>query len=239
MLEAKLLGLNTLSSGRICLVRQAPEHAAFIYACTQDTEFMDLYRLNQNRNESETQIAERLVKDQDVLPENLKRFEWVIERLGKNGADNTAIGLVAIADYQAKHNRAEFLIGIKEQASKKMGLVFEAGLLVFDFAFNQLKLNKLISFVYGYNDYSQKNTLKLGLLQEGCLRQHIWHKHHGYIDLYQNGLLVSEFRESKILAKLSKRLLKRDITLKPPKLIPLDLDYLQKAQRALDQFTQS
>lgn len=239
MLQAQLLGLNELSGTRLRLVRRAPEHAAFFYECTQDTAFMDLYRLNQSRGESEIQIKNRLAKEQALLPEQLKRFEWVIERRESQDKNNKIIGLAAVADYQSAHNRGEFLIGIKDAESKKAGIALEASLLVFDFAFNQLNLHKLMSFVYGYNAYSQANTLQLGLSQEGCLRQHFWHDRHGYVDLYQNGLLVDEFRANQRLAKLSLRLLKRNITLAPPKAMPLDLDYLQKAQQALNQFTQS
>ncbi len=234
MLQAQLLGLNELSGARVRLVRRAPEHAAFFFECTQDMAFMDLYRLNQSRCESEEQIKNRLAKEQETLPENLKRYEWVIERRNKPGEP---IGLAAIADYQRPHQRGEFLIGIKDKAAQKAGIALEASLLVLDFAFNQLELRKLISFVYGYNNYSQANTLQLGLTQEGCLRQHIWHERHGYIDLYQNGLLEPEFRDNKRLARLSSRLLKRDITAKAPKPIPLSQDYLQKAQAALDKFT--
>lgn len=236
MLQAQFIGLNVLSGRRVRLVRRAPEHAAFFHECTQDTEFMDLYRLSQNRGESIAQIEKRLEQEQSILPEKLRRFEWVIERLADDEQENQIIGLIAVADYQARDKRGEFLIGIRTTAAKKAGIALEAGLLVFDFAFNQLNLHKLISFVYGYNTYSQANTLQLGLTQEGCLRQHIWHQRHGYIDLYQNGLLQDEFRANKRLAKLSVRLLKRDITLKAPDPVPLELDYLQKAQSALNQY---
>ncbi len=87
-----------------------------------------------------------------------------------------------------------------------------------DFAFNRVALNKLTSVVYGSNRLAQKNTIALGFTQESYMRQHIAVVDgQGFIDVYGNGLTKSDFRANKRLAKLSKRLLMKDITVEQSK----------------------
>lgn len=204
---------------RIRLVRRSPEYAEFILNCIQNETFMTLYRLSENRQQTVEQLRKRLSEEETALPQQLRRIEWVIVRHDTDPP--RPIGLAAIADYQASYQRGEFLIGIADSNEQKMGIGLEASLLVLDYAFNQLKLHKLISFVYGYNHASQANTLALGFTQEGFLREHLYESALGYISLYQNGLLVSEFRSNHRLSRLSRRLLTVDITCPPLRAEPL------------------
>lgn len=208
-LKCTPVGLQALQGSHVRLVRSAPEYAEFIYTCYQDNSFMDLYRLAQNRSETKTEIEHRLQREHTMLPQELKRIEWII--LKDEGQKEIPVGLAALADQQVSHRRAEFLLGIPDPQNRTDNLGLEASLLVLDFAFNQAGLHKVTSFVYGYNHYAQKNTLHLGFKQEGVLREHI-HTENGFIDLYQNGLLRLEFTNNKKLGLLSKRLLGRDIT---------------------------
>ena len=203
------LGFNSLKGKSIRLERSSTEHVDFIYKCYQNDSFMDLYRLAQNRRLSKSDLEQRLLQEQAELPQNVKRIEWVI--LKEQNGNYVPVGLASLADYQVNHSRAELLLGIEDSTNRKAGISLEASLLVMDFAFNQASLNKICSFVYGYNDYAQKNTLHLGFSQEGILIEHI-NSSKGFINLYQNGLIKSDFRNNKTLAKLSLRLLGRDIT---------------------------
>lgn len=231
MLETHLLGFQAIRGERVSLLRRAPEHAAFLRSCWENDEFMDLYRLVQNRTESTEQIAERLAKEYKKLPKDLHKFEWVIERHATEEQDAHLIGLAAVADYQTRHNRGEFLIGIAHPDEQKAGIGLEASLLVLDFAFNILKLHKFISFVYGHNPSSQANTEHLGFIREAFLREHVYYKSHGYVDMYQNGMLDSDFRNNRHLSRFSQRLLKRDITQKPPEPKQLPPAYLKHAEQ--------
>ena len=197
------------------LERSAPEHAPFLRQCYQDDGFMDLYRLAQDRRQTEEQIRERLAKEHPLLPQQLKRIEWIVHRLNDNG-DKQPVGLIALADYKHAHRRAEFLIGILPTEYRGKGIALEASLLVLDFAFNQIQLHKLIAYVYGYNQYDQESIISLGFTQEGLLREHIFYATHGYIDMYLDGLTETDFRANKRLSRLSQRLVGWDITIKPP-----------------------
>lgn len=206
------LGLAPLQGRRLRLERRAPQHADFIWKCRQNRRFWELYRMTDDPNETIEQIHDKLVEENKLLPHQLRWLEWVIVRID----ENKPIGLAAVADYQPQHQRGEFLIGIVDPQEQKAGIGLEASLLVMDFAFNYLKLHKFMSFVYGYNQASQQNTLQLGFIQEGLFREHMFIPEKGYIDLYQNGLLESDFRNNPRLAKLSQRLLGYDITPSPP-----------------------
>lgn len=208
-LDCTPLGLQALQGQHVSLIRAAPEHLEFIYSCYQNDSFMDLYRLAQTRAAPKQDILRRLEEESAKLPQELKRIEWVILKHEK--AQKIPIGLTALADYQGSHRRAEFLLGIPDTLNRAGSLSLEASLLVLDFAFNQAGLHKVTSFVYGYNAYAQKNTLHLGFKQEGFLSQHIQVNNH-FIDLYQNGLLRTDFLCNQKLRLFSRRLLKRDIT---------------------------
>ncbi len=232
MLETHLLGFQEVRGQRVSLLRRAPEHAAYLRSCWDDKAFMDLYRLAQNRQETLEQITERLAKEYKKIPKDLRKFEWVIQRHATEQQEARLIGLAAVADYQATHQRGEFLVGIVNPDDQTAGIGLEASLLVLDFAFNILKLHKFISFVYGHNQDSQNNTVHLGFTQEALLREHIRYASHGYVDLYQNGMLESDFRSNARLSRFSQRLLKRDITEPPADIKPLSDAYVQQAEKA-------
>jgi len=220
-----------LKGKRVSLARAAPEYLEFIYACYQNNPFMDLYRLAQNRTLSKQDIQKRLDDEQTKSPQELKRIEWVILKHKSNQL--VPIGLAALADHQVSHRRAEFLLGIPDTQDRDGHLSLEASLLVLEFAFNQVGLHKVITFVYGYNSYAQKNTLHLGFTQEGFLTQHIYTQK-GFIDLYQNGLLRTDFLVDSLLSRLSLRLLNRDITQsKMGKVIPVSEALLEQLSQQL------
>ncbi len=208
-LDCTPIGLQALQGAHVSLVRAKPEYTEFFYACYQNNSFMDLYRLAQSRAVTKQEIRHKLETEQNKLPQELKRIEWVI--LKHERQQDIPIGLAALAGQQVNHRRAEFLLGIPDSKYRTGSLSLEASLLVLDFAFNQAGLHKVTSFVYGYNTHAQKNTLHLGFKQEGFLNQHI-HNGTDFIDLYQNGLLRSDFQLNKKLSMLSRRLLTRDIT---------------------------
>ncbi|MDM8546484.1 GNAT family N-acetyltransferase [Candidatus Venteria ishoeyi] len=231
MLETHLLGFQAIRGPRVSLLRRAPEHAKFLRDCWDDKDFMALYRLAQNRREGIAQIRKRLAREYKKLPKDLRKFEWVIERNATPSQEARLIGLAAIADYQPSHQRGEFLIGILDPEEQKTGVGLEASLLVLDFAFNVVKLHKFMSFVYGHNQASQNNTQHLGFIQEALLREHIYYQSHGYVDMYQNGMLESDFRGNRRLSRLSRRILKRDITQEVPEPKVLPDDYLKQAEQ--------
>lgn len=236
MIQTHLVGFAPVRGKRVSLARCAPEHAEFLHQCYADDEFMNVYRLAQSRTQTVHQIRARLTDEQQYPPEELKRLEWVILAHATPEASHP-IGLASLANFITHHRRAELLFGIIAEGEKKGRQGMEAMLLIMEYAFNILKLNKLTSLVYGHNRYAEDNTLELGFTQEGYLRQHLYHEPHGFIDLYQNGLLAEDFRANERLRKLGKRMLGRDITqAEDPTARPMSAEELQRAQASLNAF---
>lgn len=210
-LNIKQLGANPLQGRRLSLQPLGPQHADFLVQTYQLDEFMDCYRMAQDRAVTAEQICQRLEQEKYYTPQQLRRIEWVV-----TNKTHKPIGIASLADYQPSHHRAELLVGIVQQQDRHGHAGVEATLLVMEFAFNCAQLHKLTSFVYGSNEIAQKNTLHLGFQQEALLREHYFdHRRQQYIDLFQNGLVRQEFTASKRLARWSKRLLGRDITNQP------------------------
>lgn len=181
---------------KVILERSAPQHVKFLKKCYQDKEFMDLYRLVQDRAESEQDIIQRLKKENRLPIDKLVKLEWVIFRYTErpDGIKKEPVGLVSLANYQKTHRRAEFLIGILPPEYRRTGLALEASLLAFNIGFNLLHLNKLVVLVYGYNQDAQDNVLQLGFTQEGFMHEQLY-ENGQFIDLFVDGLLVKDFRQ--------------------------------------------
>ncbi len=173
---------------------------------------MALYNCFIPRNKDPESLALKLREEELIHPCRKKSMSWVIARISDPHAKRS-IGIANLVDIQMDHRKAEFLIGIPDPADRNGSIGAEATLLVMDFAFNKIRLNKLVTFVYSYNSASQKNALKIGFNQESFFRQHLWlPETREFIDVYGNGMTQNDFRMNKRAAKLSQRLLGRDIT---------------------------
>ncbi|NOQ64993.1 MAG: GNAT family N-acetyltransferase [Methyloprofundus sp.] len=193
----------------ITLYRFQPYFTDFIFQCYKNEDFISRYRLYQRQPKNKQELHKELLTIQSLPPEMLKSIEWVIV----DKATQQPIGLAGLVNYQQLHAYAELLVGLlksKETQHKPYGP--EATLLVLEYAFQTVRLNKLISFIYAYNDKVQQSTLRLGFQQEGLLKQHILAPSGKHIDLFQNALLSEEFFASEQLTRLSQRIIGRDIT---------------------------
>lgn len=182
------------------------DDAPYLQRCFNDHAFMERYNIFIPRNQSLDALRQQIRENARRHPYFTQRIDWIIERK----RDQRPIGLAALADIQFKHRRAEFLVGIPDKQQRHGGASLEASLLVFDFAFNKVQLNKLTSAVYASNPSAQHNTLALGFTQESYLRDHIYlpNSEGGgeYLDMYGNGMLEEDYRSNKRLARLARRM---------------------------------
>ncbi len=200
--------LAPLRGKKVTLRRFCTDDVDYLQQCYQNPEFMRRYHRLMPILSGEALVT-KLKENEQQHPSQLNAISWVI--LSKGGLQ--LIGIANLVEIQLPHRRAELLIGLPNPADRNTGIGTEATLLVPDFAFNAIHLNKVISFVYNDNALSQKNTLALGFSQEGVLKQHLRDANtKRYIDLHSNAMTQGEFRDNARLAKLSKRLLGRDIT---------------------------
>lgn len=184
---------------RVCLRRMNTSHFDFLFRCRSDTAFHHQYNLFQDV--SETAIRNDL-KVAQAPPLDSNKIEWVVERNGK------AIGLAALVGLNLPNRRAEILVGFPE--NPPFGSATEATLLVLEFAFSIIRLNRVYSYVYSDNTDGARNTLHLGFKHEGALREHVYDPHKNrYLDLNTYGLLAKDYFRDPRIIRLTERLLGR------------------------------
>ena len=213
--EVDPVWLEPLDGKRLHLRRYCAEDAAYLHQCYKNMIFMSQYNHYIPRHQHLDDLAAKLRQTHNMHPCQSKSIDWMI--LNKN--TQQPAGIANLVEIQFLHQRAEFLIGLPNPADHTSGIGLEATLLALDFVFNRVGLNKLTAVVYGDNVSSQKNTLAIGFVQESYLREQILDPVSGeFLNLYGNGMTLSDFRANKRIPKLSQRLLGRDITCQPSKI---------------------
>ncbi|HEY1051649.1 MAG TPA: GNAT family N-acetyltransferase [Prosthecobacter sp.] len=212
LLSADLsLAYRQLQGQSVCLQRYSEEFTAPLWKFQCDIPLMR--RLNRWARSpvSAAALRDRLRTSCAMPLYRQSMIEWVV-RANTAQSPDEIIGIAGLGDIWSEHRRADFHLGIIG-AQRHPAAALEASLLVLDFAFNKLQLNKLVSIVYHDNPHSQRSTEALGFHREGLIRQHLYHAETGaYFDVYQNGMLQEDFRNNARLARLSERLIGRDVT---------------------------
>jgi RimJ/RimL family protein N-acetyltransferase len=170
-------------------VRMRPvqrQDEAFLARLFADRAFMRQYSLFQDSSP----LGVRAFVEKALLPPRISsRLDWIIEE-----RDGQQVGVAGMTGIDFVNRRAEAMFGYPGEgdAARKFAIA-AAGLR---FAFDRLRLHKIVSHVYATNPVAQKFTLGLGFRQEGLLRQHVrLGPHAGWMDLYVNGLLREELAE--------------------------------------------
>ena len=193
----------------------------FFQACFSDDEFMDKFHPVTPRQRN-PDVLKRSLKAMPYPVAQIRAVHRVIEARESTAlgferpycAENPALrGLVSLVEIDVLNRRAELLIGIPALDDRGSGLALTAALLMFDFAFNKIGLKKLTTAIIGPNAHSQRSTLALGFSEEGVRKQHVRvPKSTRWVDSRDYGLVNEDFRVNAKLARLSQRLLGRDIT---------------------------
>lgn len=168
----------TAGKARMRPVQRGDE--AFLTRLFADRAFMRQYSLFQD---SSPRGVQAFVDMAQLPPRISGRLDWIIEdRAGQ------PVGVAGLNRIDFVNRRCEVMFGYPGEgdAARKFALA-TAGLR---FAFERLRLHKLVSHVYATNPVAQKFTLGLGFRQEGLLREHVRiGPEAGWIDLYVNGML--------------------------------------------------
>ncbi len=213
--EVDPVWLEPLDGKRLYLRRYRAEDAVYLHQCYKNMTFMSQYNHYIPRHQYLDNLAEKLHQSHEMHPCQLKSVDWIIF----NKSTQQPVGIANLVETQFIHQRAEFLIGLPDPTNHAGGIGLETTLLVLDFVFNRVGLNKLTAVVYGDNTASQRNALAIGFVQESYLREQILNPASGkFINLFGNGMTLSDFRANVRIPKLSQRLLGRDITQQPNKI---------------------
>ena len=208
-LEIDPAWIKPLDGEKLTLRRYSEDDAEYLHQCYKNNTFMTQYNHYIPRHQRIEDLAIKLRETNAKHPCQLKSVDWIIIKK----ATGQPIGIANLVEIQFHHRRAEFLIGFANPENHNKSYGLEATLLVLDYAFNRVGLNKLITVVYSDNAFAQKNSLALGFVQESYLREQIMEPSgNKFLDLYGNGMTLNDFRNNKRILKLSRRLLGFDIT---------------------------
>lgn len=185
----------------LSLERLSEVHANFLAHCRRDGNFRRQYHMFQSAEWPAIQAdIERAMRP----PLETQQIQWVIVREG------LPIGLAALVDLDLQHLRAEPLIGFPGQPPGRHAV--EASLLIQEFAFCTIGLNRLYSYVYGENPNAQDYIRHLGFSLEGVMREHVQDPEtKDRQDLYLSSLLRGEFMTNARNQRLAQRLLGRSL----------------------------
>lgn len=108
---------------------------------------------------------------------NNNRYDAVIE------VDGIAVGLIGLLNIDYKNLKAEYYITLGEENYKGKGISYKASLLLLEYAFSELKINKVYLYTEVDNIPAQRLFEKVGFKKEGLLKE----------DLIYNGRKVDRF----------------------------------------------
>ena len=119
---------------------------------------------------------------------------WITARLNTDELNfvieykDSSVGMIALLDINHRHKTVEagrLLVG-EEEFVGKAPVAFEAELLLYDYAFDVLKLHKICGNVMEDNYGMLKTKSYLGYKQDGILRDH-----YVYDGVYKNTVVIS------------------------------------------------
>lgn len=151
----------------------------------RNSEEVNKYMYNENYITAEQQRNwyESIVATKDEK-------HWIVQ------SDDKYVGVVNIKKIDRINGNAEwaFYLGDIESRGKGAGVLIEYMLL--DYAFNELKLNKLNCAVLSFNDKVIELHKKFGFVEEGILRKQI-KKNAEYVDVVLLGMTRDEWEHQK------------------------------------------
>jgi ribosomal-protein-alanine N-acetyltransferase len=192
----------------LTLIRTDPDDAEFLFEKMYSRyEFMRLFRFN-DKAETVQQVREKLIARSRLTPAETGYLECLMVH-----KTHGAIGLIGAADYSQLHQRAELVIGIFDEEHRSISHGIEASVLMVDLIFNAYHLHRFLAYSYSYNRPSQKALTGGGFYLEGIMKEHLYDPvSQQYVDMHIYGMNESQMRENATIARLSKRLIGRDIT---------------------------
>ena len=108
------------------------------------------------------------------------------------GQDAEPAGLIGLKHMCSRSRTAECYLYIGEQRERRKGLGAEATVLLLRHGFGTLGLNKIYLHVIAGNEPALNLYRKLGFVQDGIARQHLFLGGQ-FVDMYQFSILATEF----------------------------------------------
>lgn len=184
-----------LHGAGLMLRRTRSEDADFYRHCFSNPDFARRY----NRQVAWTgDIRKALDKAGLQSPVESGAVHWIIA-----SSQGQALGMASLSSLNLTNARAEVSIGFPAAGSPLHGVM--AMLLIYDFAFFKARLNKLTSYVYTANHEALHNSLRVGLRQEGELKDHFYLPPGEFVDVHVLGLTRAQLQADERLVQMARR----------------------------------
>lgn len=192
----------------LTLRRTMPDDASLLFEKMYSRyDFMRLFRLN-DRAETVEQVREKLIRRSHGSPAQSGYLECLLIHKIYG-----AIGIIAAAEYTPLHRKAELLVGIFDREHRSVSHGIEACVLMTDLIFNAYHLHRFYAYSYGYNQVAHSCLVSGGFALEGIMKEHLYDPvSQEYVDMHIFGMVEAQMRANPRIARLSKRLVGRDIT---------------------------
>lgn len=184
-----------LQHGGLCLRRCRAEDAEFFQKSFNDPVFSRQF----NRQKPwRGNLARALEQSGQLPPLQTGLLMWVVE-----SATSGPIGIASLSSLDTVNLRAELSIGFPGAVAPTLGT--KATLMMLHFALVMMPFNKVYAYVYQDNPQALHNTLRLGFVHEGTLKDHFNIPNHGFVSVDVTGLTRSQLHGSIYLKHLAKR----------------------------------
>lgn len=114
------------------------------------------------------------------------RYDAVIE------VDNIPCGLIGLLNIDKRNKKAEYYISMGECSYKGKGVATKASKLLLEYAFQNLKLNRVYLYTETENIVAQKLFEKIGFMREGKVVADLYFRDR-YVDRYIYGICRDEY----------------------------------------------
>ncbi len=194
-MRAAELWWQPLRSASMTLRRTRADDANFYSQCFESPDFKRRF----NRQVPWTgDLAQALAQAGAGSPLDQRAIHWIIEI-----EPSHRVGLASLTSISMANARAEVSLGFPGQVPPLLGAM--AMLLIYDFAFFKLGLNKLSSCVYTSNAEALHNSRRVGLRQEGELKDHFYLPPGEFVDVYVMGLTRAQLQADDRLVQMARR----------------------------------
>lgn len=114
------------------------------------------------------------------------RYDAIIE------ADGKPVGLIGLLSIDRKHMKAEYYVTLGERDYLGKGVAFRASKLLLEYAFTELKLNRVYLYTETENAAAIRSYERIGFQREGVLKNDLFSKGR-FVDRYIYGITRDDY----------------------------------------------
>ena len=189
MLKGKKVSLRTLES----------DDAEILQKWYMDKDFRQAYDAYESIDLDS--IREEITRSEGgIYNPRSERLTFLVLRQ----RDQAPIGVCCLRDIDRMNGNAELLLGIGEKDMRLAGFGLDLLIVLLDFAYYGLGLQKTYMRILENQPYGLQNALKFGFKPEGHLRNQAF-VDGKYVNVFFLGMLQSDYEKLSIVPKWKKR----------------------------------